>query len=64
MLRERRTFMTSDSELARLLGSYGKVTDKLEDGKTVVEFSAEAVGVLIAGHRYRVVDLRVGKFGE
>lgn len=63
-LRERRLFLTSDDGFARLLGSYGKVTDKFDDGRMAVEFSAEADGVLIAGNRYRIVDLRVGKFGE
>jgi hypothetical protein len=63
-LRERRLFLTSDDGFARLLGSYGKVTDKFDDGRMAVEFSAEADGVLIPGNRYRIVDLRVGKFGE
>jgi hypothetical protein len=63
-LRERRLFLTSDDGFARLLGSYGKATDKFDDGRMAVELSAEADGVLIAGNRYRIVDLKVGKFGE
>jgi hypothetical protein len=64
MLREHHLFKTSDSALARSLGKYGKVTDKADDGGMFVEFSAEADCLLTAGDRYRIVDLRVGKFGE
>ena len=57
-LKEYRLFMTSDDDLARLLGAYGKVTDRFNDGRMAVEFSAEADGVLMPGNRYRIVDLR------
>jgi hypothetical protein len=57
-LREHRLFMTSDDGFAGLLGSYGKVTDRFDDGRMAVEFSAEADGVLIPGNRYRILDLR------
>ena len=60
-LTEYRGFVTSDPEFARLLGQYGKV-EKLDDGRLFVEFAAEADCVVMPGHRYRVVDLRVGKF--
>jgi hypothetical protein len=40
------------------------VTDKLDDGRIVVELSAEADCVLMPKNRYRIVDLRIGKFGE
>lgn len=49
-------------DFTRLLGAYGKLAQKLDDGRFMVEFSAEADCVLISGHRYRIVDLRVGKF--
>ena len=64
LLKERRLFMTSDPGFARRLGSYGRVTDKFDDGRIVVEFSAEADCLLMPNNRYRIVDLRVGKFGE
>jgi hypothetical protein len=64
LLKERRLFVTSDPGFARMMGAYGKVTDKLDDGRWFVEFSAEADCVLMPGNRYRIVDLRVGKFGE
>ena len=63
-LTERRMFLTEDEGFAGKLGAYGKVTDKLDTGKWLVEFSAEAIGVLMPGNRYRIVDLKVGKFGE
>jgi hypothetical protein len=64
LLREHRLFLTRDPGFARILGSYGKVTDKLDDGRLFVEFSAEADCVLMPGNRYRIVDLRRGKFGD
>jgi|SRR5882757_502648 len=63
-LREHHLFQTSRADFTRLLGAYGKLAQKLDDGRLMVEFSAEADCVLISGHRYRIVDLRVGKFGE
>jgi hypothetical protein len=64
LLRERRLFVTSDPGFARMMGAYGKITDKPDEGRFFVEFSAEADCVLMPGNRYRIVDLRVGKFGE
>jgi hypothetical protein len=64
LLRENRLFVTSDRGFARQMGAYGKLTDKPDEGKFLVEFSAEADCVLMPGNRYRIVDLRVGKFGE
>jgi hypothetical protein len=64
LLRENRLFVTSDPGFARMLGAYGKITDKPDEGRFFVEFSAEADCVLLPGNRYRIVDLRVGKFGE
>jgi hypothetical protein len=63
VLREYRTFIVTDSGLVRMLGAYGRVTDKLADGRSSAEFSAEADCLLLPGHRYRVVDLRPGKSG-
>jgi hypothetical protein len=64
LLREHRLFVTSDPGFARMMGAYGKITDKLDEGRFFVEFSAEADCVLMSGNRYRIIDLRVGKFGE
>ena len=61
-LGEHRLFLAANTGFARLLGVYGKQTQKLDDGRLMVEFSAEADCVLISGNRYRIVDLRVGKF--
>jgi len=64
LLKERRLFTASDPGFARMMGGYGRVTDKSNDGRWFVEFSAEADCMLTSGNRYRIVDLRVGKFGE
>jgi hypothetical protein len=63
VLRERRRFITSEADFAGKLGAYGKLIDKLDNGRFWVEFSAEA-DCVVAGNRYRIVDIRVGKFGE
>lgn len=64
LLRESRLFVTSDAGLLRMLGRYGQIGDKRDDGSFFVEFSAEADCILVPGNRYRIVDLRVGKFGD
>jgi hypothetical protein len=64
LLHEHHLFQASDPGALRKLGAYGKATGKLVDGRLMVEFSAEADCVVLPGHRYRIVDLRVGKFGE
>ena len=63
VLREHRLFLTSDAGFVRRLGAYGKVDEKLDDGRLAVEFSAEAEAMLAPGNRYRITRLRVGKFG-
>ena len=63
-LREHHLFQASSMDFTRLLGAYGKLAQKLDDGRFMVEFSAEADCVLISGDRYRIVDLRVGKFDQ
>jgi hypothetical protein len=63
VLRERRRFITSEADFAGKLGAFGKLIDKLDNGKFWVEFSAEA-DCVVAANRYRIVDIRVGKFGE
>jgi hypothetical protein len=47
-----------------LLGSYGFVTKKLDGGKLVIEFHADAECELLPGDRTRVIDLKPGKPGD
>jgi hypothetical protein len=63
-LREHRLFLTTDPGFVRLLGPYGRIKETLDDGRLSVEFSAEADCVVMPGNRYRIVDLRVGKFRD
>jgi hypothetical protein len=58
LLREYQTFTVSDPAFLRLLGAYGRVKEKLDDGKLYVEFAAEADCVLEENHHYRVINLR------
>jgi hypothetical protein len=58
LLREYQTFTVSDPAFLRLLGAYGRVKEKLDDGKLYVEFAAEADCILEGDHHYRVIDLR------
>ena len=63
LLREHLLLRSSDPDFAHRLGAYGKDTGKAAmDGGGFVEFSAEADCVVLPGHRYRIVDLRAGKF--
>ena len=64
LLKERRLFLTTDAGFARMLGPYGRIGGDRGDGGFFVEFSAEADCVLVSDNRYRIVDLRVGKFGQ
>jgi hypothetical protein len=58
VLREFRTFVTSDAAFLRLLGAYGHVAEKLEDGRLYVQFAAEADCLLLPDHHTRVIDIR------
>jgi hypothetical protein len=64
LLKEHRLFLTKDAGFAGRLGAYAKVTDKTDDGRVFVRFSAEADCLLSPDNRYRIVDLRVGKFED
>ena len=64
VLTEHRLFLTGDPSFARRLGRYAREKDRTDDGRSFVEFSAEADCLLMPGNRYRIVDLRVGKFRE
>ena len=61
-LSEHMLVKTSDADFLRMLGKYGKLSSKEDDGALFVEFSAEADCVIGPGNRYRIVDLRVGQF--
>lgn len=64
LFREHLSFVAEDDRLAKLLGSYGRVTEKLDGGKLVVEFDADAECELLRGDRTRVIDLKPGKPGD
>ena len=64
LLKEFRSFLVSDDGLAKLLGSYGRVAEKMDDGKLFVQFFVEAECELLPGDRFRVVDLKPGKPGD
>lgn len=61
LLKEYRSFVANDDRLMKLFGKYGRVSEKLDDGRLVIEFYAEAECEALPGDRYRVVDLRLGK---
>lgn len=61
-LLERYLVKTSDPGLMRMLGKYGNVSSKDDDGSIFAEFAAEADCEVMPGNRYRIVDLRVATF--
>jgi hypothetical protein len=61
-LSERMLVKTSDAGFLHILGKYGKLSSKEDDGAFFVEFSADADCVIGPGNRYRIVDLKVGEF--
>ncbi|WP_159008259.1 hypothetical protein [Bradyrhizobium sp. S69] len=60
LFREYLSFVADDDRLVKLLGSYGRVAAKLDDGKLVIEFHADAECELLPGDRTRVIDLKPG----
>jgi len=64
LLKESRLFLTREQGFPKMLGAYGRIRGKRDDGSFFVEFSAEADCIVLPGGRYRIVDLRVGKFGD
>ena len=59
---ERYLIKTSDPGYMRMLGKYGRISSKGDDGAIFAEFAAEADCEIIPGHRYRIVDLRGAEF--
>lgn len=64
LLRENRLFLTRDPGVAKMLGAWGRIRDKRDDGSIFVEFAAEADCLVQPDGHYRIVDLRVGKFAD
>ena len=64
LLREYHLLVPSAPGFAGRLGAYGKEAGKSGDSAMFVEFAAEADCVLLPGNRYRIVDIRVGKFEQ
>jgi hypothetical protein len=64
LFREYLSFVANDDKFAKLLGAYGRVAEKLDDGRLVIEFYASAECELMANDRARVVDLMPGKPGD
>jgi hypothetical protein len=62
--REYISFVGDDDRLAKLFGKYGRVAEKLADGKLYIEFFANAECELLPGDRTRVIDLTPGKPGD
>ena len=58
LLREYQTFIVSDPAFQRLIGAYGRVKEKLDGGRLLVEFAAEADCRPDGKHGYRAVNLR------
>ena len=61
-LMEHHLIKTRDPGFMRILGKYGKISSTESDGAIFAEFAAEADCEIMPGHRYRIVDLRVGQF--
>ncbi|MCC8941715.1 hypothetical protein H8A99_36145 [Bradyrhizobium sp. Arg68] len=64
VLRERMLLMTTDAGFAGRLGRFARIAERHEGGRFLVEFSAVADCVLVAGRRYRIAALRPGPFGD
>lgn len=63
LLREYQTFIVSDAAFLGQLGAYGRVKEKLDDGKLYVEFAAEA-DCILEGNHYRVINLKPADPGQ
>jgi hypothetical protein len=62
-LTDYRVFVLDDAALADKLGPLGKAT-AMNDGRTTVQFSAEADGELLPDGRIRMGKPRAGQFEE
>ena len=65
VLKEHRVFVTTTPDLVRALGKFGKQVERYADkNASYIEFSAEAVCELSRGNRYRIVEIKPGRFDE
>lgn len=64
VFREYLSFVVDDDKLARLLGKYGTVTEKLDGGRLYIQFFANAACELLPDNSTRVIDLTPGKPGD
>ena len=63
-LREFRSFVASDDSLAKLFGAYGRVAEKLPDGKLFIQFDADAECEALPGDHFRIVGIKPGDPAE
>jgi hypothetical protein len=63
-LREFLSFVATDDKFLKMLGAYGSVGEKLDDGRLYIEFFANAECEWLPGDRVRVIDLKPGKHGD
>jgi hypothetical protein len=66
-LKERDLLSADSPELGRKIGKFGKPNTPAEDaqaGAYFVDFSAQAVGELGPGNKYRILQLKPGPFDE
>ena len=63
-LQEFRSFVATDNSLAKLFGAYGRVAEKLADGKLFIEFFVNAECEIVPNDRYRIVGVTPGRPGD
>lgn len=61
-LLERYLIKTRDPGFLPMLGKYGRISSRGDDGAIFAEFAAEADCEIVPGNRYRIVDLRAAAF--
>lgn len=63
-LKQARSFVAAGDSLAKLLGAYGRVAEKLPDGKLFIEFFVNAECEIVPGNRYKVIAIAPGDPGD
>jgi len=59
-LKEFRSFVAEDDRLAKRFGAYGRVAEKLPDGKLFIQFFVDAECEISPGNRYRIIRVTPG----
>jgi hypothetical protein len=59
-LNEYRSFLSADDTPVNLFGAYGRVTEKLADGKLFIAFCVSAECEIVAGDRYKIISVSPG----